>query len=439
MHSSDNRIVFDMTHLINWKGNLTGIPRTTDEIARRLREMDNTIFVTWDESRADFVEIDGEYYYKEIEKHNRDYHKNSPSHKRNTESTHSALKARIRGHFPSLLHYAIRLRNKLRRMLNRAVTTVERPELYGSVYSVRQNDIFFIPCGTWDNEVYINKTLSYKTKGAKLVFVSYDLLPIVVPQFSGQWGGPMKDFTKKVTASCDLVFSISQFTKQDLTQWLKKQKLAIPNIAVIHLGDTFTEATPVRPSHQEFKRSGLKANGEAFILCTGTVEARKNHTLLYYAYKLAKSKGIALPKLIIAGRPGHRTENIISIIQDDPEVNEDMFILDDVNDGELAWLYNHCAFTIYPSFYEGWGLPIAESIVQGVPCICSKTSSMPEVAPGIPDYFNPCSPEECVNLIASYATNKDNCYTKAKKRTAAYTPTSWDFTFDQIIEEINVL
>ena len=68
------------------------------------------------------------------------------------------------------------------------------------------------------------------------------------------------------------------------------------------------------------------------------------------------------------------------------------------SDEELAWMYKNCAFSIYPSFYEGWGLPIAESAFYGAPCLASSTSSMPEVAGSAVDYFNPASTDSCMLL-----------------------------------------
>lgn len=293
-----------------------------------------------------------------------------------------------------------------------------------------KGDLVFVPCGVWDDQYYINTLLSYKNDGVKLAFIAYDLLPIVVPQFSGQWGKPMENFTLKVTSICDVVFSISEYTKQDLASWLKNKNKKIPSVEVIKLGDTYNLSEPHPPKQKEFTDSQIIENKSEFILCVGTVESRKNHVLMYYVYKLAKSRGVKLPKLVIAGRPGHRTENIIDIIKDDPDVNSDIIMLFDTDDHELSWLYQNCRFTVYPSFYEGWGLPIAESVANGVPCICSNTSSMTEVAPGYVEYFNPCSADECLSAMIKYMD--DTIYKKAKLKTQKYKPVSWDDTYKEV-------
>lgn len=420
-------IYYDITHLVGWKGGLTGIPRTTDEIARRLRKLSNAKFISWDVVRRCFVEIDIEDYYTNIEPVNRAFYKNLNTNNANSDTPSSFNLKRAILKTPVIGRSAAKLNRELKRNIKKYTQ-----EAGSSLLKINpsKGDLVFIPCGVWDDQNYINTLVSYKADGVKLAFISYDLLPIVVPQFSGQWGKPMEDFTLQVTSICDVVFSISEYTKKDLSAWLKGKKKNVPNIEVIKLGDTYNLSKPQAPKQKEFLKSGILDSKSDFILCVGTVESRKNHTLLYYVYKLAKSRGVKLPKLVIAGRPGHRTENIIDIIKDDPEVNSDIVMLFNTDDHELSWLYQNCRFTVYPSFYEGWGLPIAESIANGVPCVCSNTSSMTEVAPGFVEYFNPCSADECLNAMIKYMD--DPTYQKAKLKTKKYEPVSWDDTYDEV-------
>ncbi len=88
-------------------------------------------------------------------------------------------------------------------------------------------------------------------------------------------------------------------------------------------------------------------------------------------------------------------------------------------------------------FTKVWGLPIAESIANGVPCICSNTSSMTEVAPGFVEYFNPTSADECLDAIKHYMGNSN--YEKAKRNIKKYKPVSWDDTYKQIEQALSGL
>jgi glycosyltransferase involved in cell wall biosynthesis len=429
-----SKIFFDVTQLVGWKGGLTGIPRTTDEIAMRLKDLPNTEFIIWNTAQRKFKTVDIHKYYEVQAPLNREYFKNikpgdvpevPPFGGRVTRKAKLVL-----GNLPVAGRYL----KAANRRLKDSKAFKDANSLVTGEPNVQPGDTLFIPCGVWDDKFYIDQLLEWKHSGSKLAFIAYDILPIVVPQFSGQWGAPMKDFIKKVTAECDVVFCISEHTKNDLEAWLKDNDLKAPPMAIIRLGDEFEFNDPVVPRDKLFAKSNIQKTGEDFILCTGTIEARKNHTLLYYTYKLAKSRGIDLPKLVVVGRRGHRTENIIHIMQDDPEVNDKIMLLFDTNDQELSWLYKHCKFTIYPSFYEGWGLPIAESIANGIPCLTSNTSSMTEVAPKIADYFNPASPDDCLAAIQGYLDAKK--YAKAKAKAKAYKPVQWDYTFEQVMQSL---
>jgi glycosyltransferase involved in cell wall biosynthesis len=165
-------------------------------------------------------------------------------------------------------------------------------------------------------------------------------------------------------------------------------------------------------------------------LCVGTVEAKKNHALLYYTYKLAQIRGIDLPKIVIVGRKGWNTENIVDIMSRDPEVKDKFVITESIDDEELSWLFDNCMCTILPSFHEGWGIPIAESVARGIPCICSNTSSMVEIAEEYVTHFSPASSDECLAAIQDIL--EPGVLEKRKRDIKKYRPTSWDDTYRQV-------
>jgi glycosyltransferase involved in cell wall biosynthesis len=227
---------------------------------------------------------------------------------------------------------------------------------------------------------------------------------------------------------CDLIFSISENTKRDVTDWLRQNKLKVPPITVVRLGDDFSRVNPQKPSVEIPKE---------YILCVGTVEARKNHTLLYYAYKLAIQKGIVMPHIIIVGRVGWLSNDIYELISSDPQVKDKFIFLHGISDNELNWLYKNSLFSVYPSFYEGWGLPIAESIAHGTPVIASNTSSMPEIAGELIDYFSPTSTDECLGAMVKLLKPENR--RDAQERIQKYKPASWDQSYDIIKRAINTI
>jgi glycosyltransferase involved in cell wall biosynthesis len=227
--------------------------------------------------------------------------------------------------------------------------------------------------------------------------------------------------------------AVSENTKRELTEWLKRQKLHVPRIEVFRLGDSVAIKGPEKPIEDAFVKSGLKGND--FLLCVGTIEAKKNHYLFYYVYKLAKQRGIKLPKLVIIGRRGFHTDDMYDIMTRDPEVKDNFVFLHDATDENVTWAYDHCLFTVLASFHEGWGIPIAESVARGVPCLCSNTSSMVEIAEGKGvAHFAPTSSEQCLEGILQWLEPKK--LEAARKQTKTYVVSTWDEAFQQVMTQM---
>lgn len=405
-----SKIFLDVTELAAWRGPLTGVPRVIYELSVRYANYDNVVFVAWSPISKGFTEVD--------------------------RSTVIATKSLVN---PTTLPQRHSLFKRIlitNRILRRALVyakklTVKVLNWLGKVtvdnIVISKDDVLLIMSDWHASDTnFVPALTSLHKKGVKLTAICYDLLPLVAPQFSGHITEPLKKFATKIYPICEVLFSISNSTKNDVVDWLTKNNLPTPNVVVIRLGD-------------DFKKSNLKNSTPTkveklpegkFILCVGTIEARKNHTLLYYAYKLGHERGILLPTLVIVGRKGWRTDDVYAVITTDPDVKDKFVFIHSASDSELSWLYKNCLFTIYPSFYEGWGLPIAESIAYGAPVLASNTSSMPEVAGELIEYFTPSSPEECLAKMQKLL--KPERLAESRSRIKGYNPTSWDDTFKQV-------
>jgi glycosyltransferase involved in cell wall biosynthesis len=217
--------------------------------------------------------------------------------------------------------------------------------------------------------------------------VIYDLIPHKFPHFfNAGVSNAFRPWAAETVRLADRIITISQNTRRDLEEYAAQLGVRLPPVDVIRLGDEDpAHATTVRPerlSRQDCER--------AFVLSVGTLEVRKNHSLLYQLWRrLAEERGSELPNLVLAGQPGWLSQDVYYQIQNDPAVSGKIILLTNVNDAELRWLYDHSLFTLYPSHYEGWGLPVAESLARGKYCIASGTSSLPEVGHDLVDYHDP--------------------------------------------------
>lgn len=424
----------DVTQLVHWSGKITGIPRVMDELAKRFHKVESgtVIFVSWVKDQREFYAID----YDQTIRRRQGMVYMQPA----AEKSMPSLAARVQPTRPDATAF--------RKVAKRGLTAISRvsPHLAQKLASrarqtsmnsyrpieFNKDDVLLIPWGEWWDTNFTERVVRVHHEGAKLVQIIHDVGPTLWPNFFEQLKISPTTYNAKIIPIADLVLAVSQNTKKELIGWLKQNKLRVPRIEVFRVGDDLQISQPTKPTDTQFINAGLKGND--FLLCVGTLEAKKNHMLLYYVYKLAKARSIELPELVIVGRRGYHTEATIDIMTADPEVRDKFVFLFNASDEELSWLYDHCIFTVLPSFHEGWGIPIAESLARGVPCLCSNTSSMVEIAEGIVGHFSPASSDECLAAIQAWLNPQS--LESARKRTKQYKQFSWDQSFRQVTKHI---
>ncbi len=202
---------------------------------------------------------------------------------------------------------------------------------------------------------------------AKKIVTVHDLCFYKHPEtFSAAKRRYKKMMTPVSLKRADRIIADSHSTKKDIIELF-----SIPEdrINVVHIG-----------VNKDFKPlSGAKDHERPFILFVGTLEKRKNIEGLIDAYALAvKQEGIS-HDLVIAGRKGWLYDGIFRKVRKERLEGRVKFIFD-ISQEELPGLYSAAELFVYPSFYEGFGLPVLESMACGTPVITSNVSSLPEVA-----------------------------------------------------------
>jgi len=263
-------------------------------------------------------------------------------------------------------------------------------------------------------------TIKKKT-GIKMLGICYDIIPIKFPHLcSGQVAKIFSHYFVELAWCADRILCISENSRQDLVQFLKSANGPQPQLEVIKLGSEIkTKAGTVDESIQDICRN-------PFILYVSTIERRKNHEVLYRAYtRLIEGGRRDLPRLVFVGMPGWGVSDLLSDIRFDPRIRGLIIQLNQVNDAELDLLYRHALFTVFPSLYEGWGLPVAESLTYGRFCIASNTSSLPEVGGDLVEYLDPLDLPAWVEQLAYYFDNPEEIKKREKKISSSYIPTKW--------------
>ncbi|MBE8539371.1 glycosyltransferase [Geoglobus acetivorans] len=210
-------------------------------------------------------------------------------------------------------------------------------------------------------------------KKSKKILTVYDLTPLLFPETHRKSRVLMHKYIfPLILKSSDKIITDSYSTKSDLIKYFK-----IPEnkIKVIYLAAD-ERFKPLKEDEINKIRQKYKLKNP-FILYVGTVEPRKNIQTLLKAYYKLKKQGIK-HKLVIAGKIGWKYKPIFETI-DKLDLKKDVIFTGYVPDEDLPALYNAADIFIYPSLYEGFGLPPLEAMACGTPVITSNTSSLPEV------------------------------------------------------------
>jgi glycosyltransferase involved in cell wall biosynthesis len=278
--------------------------------------------------------------------------------------------------------------------------------------------------------------------GVRYAHVFYDAIPTVMPETCDRH---LVDGFNRALAGilkyADVIYSISAYSGSDLQEIARKAGIVCPPVHVIPMGSTVTYDRPGRGARRDAVARGAirrEQNFGRFVLCVGTIEPRKNHIYLYHVWKrLIAESGLDVPTLVCVGRFGWHMDDLKRFLDATENLGGRFVVLEDVNDAQLARLYETCLFTVFPSLYEGWGLPVGESLAYGKLCVTSSVSSMPEVGGAWADYLNPLSIEDGYNTIGRLLRNPGEIAAREMEIARSYRPISWDEASQDFLERLD--
>lgn len=250
---------------------------------------------------------------------------------------------------------------------------------------------------------YLNLEALYRVKqelGLRVTLICYDAIPVLFPQlFVGVLSpGGFGSYLAELAWCADSVLCISECTRRDFEAVMKSLGAPVPPTHVVTLG------SEIRMSETGGAPPGLPdgADERPFVLYVSTIERRKNHEVLYRAWSRLRDRGVVPHRLVFVGMQGWGVNDLMNDLKLDPRTREDIICLNHVSDGELAWLYRHAAFTVFPSLYEGWGLPVVESLAWGKFCLVSNAASLPEAGGTWAEYLDPWDLPAWVDRLGHY-------------------------------------
>jgi glycosyltransferase involved in cell wall biosynthesis len=229
-------------------------------------------------------------------------------------------------------------------------------------------------------------------------------------------------------AYTDHIITVSEFSKNEL---IAGYNIHPEKISVVYNG--ITDAYKPVSEEQKKKTRERYAKGKPFFIYLGAIHPRKNILTLVRAFERFKSANASDHQLVLAGRASWHTEEVFKAIAQS-QWKDSIHLPGYVATSEAAGLVASAEAMIYPSFYEGFGLPLVEAMACGVPVICSNASSLPEVAGNASLLFDPLDVDQLSNQIKKITDDnqlRKEMILKGQERSKFF---SWDKAATQVYE-----
>jgi glycosyltransferase involved in cell wall biosynthesis len=260
---------------------------------------------------------------------------------------------------------------------------------------------------TWDEGIW-DVVDKFRASGGHVCVVLYDLIPFLYPETVEE--STRKAHTtwwKEVPLHVDSVMCISQSVREDFLVWQQKEKFSSPipadKVKFFYLGAECNQVDTV------IKVSSLDI---PIFLVVGSLEPRKNHSLILDAFELLWEQGCDV-NLTVVGAHGWKSKDVIDRIKNHPELGQKLIFINDATDRDLVLLYERSTALIIASLAEGFGLPIVEAFKYGTKVICSDIPVFREVAGDHAEYFEPTNAGALANKVSeSVSSLRSGLYQK---------------------------
>jgi len=412
--TDDRRIIFDLTTSALWSGPPVGIVRAERELARwALDHRPQTIFVVFDPRVRRYRRLSASFVKASLSGEALLSDWGLPdftgARRRRSERLPRALYAILQGRRTLLAALErVRLstrRPRLRGAIDRAQRALMSRRHRAQMIDERNRRRAFYPidlaagepltmtardtllcAGRGWSHTDIEAIAKLKDEiGFRFVVICYDLIPIQFPDyFKARDLEDVERYWRIALQRADRVIANSQAVAGDARQLAAVQGADTDNVVVCPLG-----ANPTGMGSLAGVDLPQPLQPERYILFVSTIEPRKGHELLYRVWLKLLATGAPQAsgfKLVFVGRPGWLMDKFNATLREDSRIRDSLIIFPGVTDDLLDLLYRRAAFCVYPSMYEGYGLPLVEGFARGKAVLASTAGALAEVA----GPYSPC-------------------------------------------------
>ncbi|BAK67665.1 putative glycosyltransferase [Sphingobium sp. SYK-6] len=263
--------------------------------------------------------------------------------------------------------------------------------------------------------------------GVKPIYFVHDLIPLTHPEYCRP-GEPEKHLRRMTSLlhhgagvignSRDTLHELAVFAGLQRTLRLPPSLMAPLGVAAPAMPET--GPVPLLP-------------GRPYFVMVGTIEARKNHLLILNIWaQMARRLGAACPQLVIIGQRGWECEQTVDMLERSEAIRGHVIELSRCDDAALITYMRGARALLFPSFAEGYGLPLVEALACGTPAIASDLPVFRELAGEIPDYLSPIDGLGWARLIEDYALENSPSRASQLGRLSGWEPHRWETHFAKV-------
>lgn len=272
------------------------------------------------------------------------------------------------------------------------------------------------------NQTWVDRDRLYRhlrDRGVHVAVLVYDLLPLEHPEWFERSLVEVFDTTLTLQARhAELVMAISEATAASFVDWSRRRGLEPPEPVVIPLG---ADATSPRTARPVALPPGVLPG--RYVLVVGTVEPRKNHAVLIDAFERLAERAPGV-QLVVVGRAGWENDAVVRRLETHPLAGTRLHWFRDADDALLSRLYDEALVVAVPSATEGFGLPVIEAFLHGIPVVASDRGALPEAGGGLAEYVAPDDVAGWVDALARHV--EDPRHNRARRDALrAYRPPTW--------------
>ena len=265
--------------------------------------------------------------------------------------------------------------------------------------------------------------------GVRAIYFLHDLIPLTHPEYCRP-GEPakhvrrvasvMKHGAGVIANSADTLSNLADFLKTD-------RSAAFAPTVIAPLG------AELAAGQADASSLSAPVPADPYFLMLGTIEGRKNHLLMLNVWaEMARKLGPKCPTLVIIGKRGWECEQAVDILDRCEIIRGKVIELPRCDDAQLEHYMRRARALVFPSFVEGYGLPLVEALFCGTPVIASNLGVFKELAGDVPDYFSPIDGLGWTNSILSYAATESPARDAQLARMQGWVAPTWGAHFAKV-------